>query len=772
MELGQNAARSARAKEITELDGNAIYLGNLNTVETDLNLPLQGNYGSTIQWESKETLFISHTGKVTRPAFGVGNRKVALVATLTYEGEVARKTFKVTVLQEEHKAKIVAVNPLTVCTIVGEQPELPTVVIVKNDTGGYTVSQVSWDRVKEEDYRQTGTFSIHGKVDGSPLKALATIQVVDEAEATAPFTKRVQEFKGQNVRLDKEIEFAAAMDRLLQYVRSVDDDQMLYNFRVTAACDTKGSQPMTGWDAPECNLKGHTTGHYLSSLALAYHATADSGLLGKIQYMVAELGKCQTALFEQGGYDRGFLSAYSEEQFDLLEQYTTYPEIWAPYYTLHKIMAGLLDCYQLAGQQEALDICDKLGHWLHNRLSRLPREQMNNMWSMYIAGEFGGMNEVLAKLYAITGNENYLITAKYFDNEKLFLPMKENVDTLGNMHANQHIPQVIGALKLFEVAGNKDYFEIAENFWTMVTQSHIYAIGGTGETEMFREPDAIAGFLSDKTAETCASYNMLKLTKELFQFNPHKTYMDYYEKALYNHILASENSQKAEGGSTYFMPLAPGSVKKFDTHENTCCHGTGLENHFKYQEAIYFHDEGRLYVNLYIPSQLDWNEQGLSLMQKRDQGGLETVRFYIEGGNETTLLFRIPGWVSEPVQVKINGEPLRELEYEHGYAKLRKVWEKDEIELTLPCSLRLESAPDDHNLKSLAYGPYVLAALSEERDYISWAYSEQQLLEQIIQQKDNPLTFVLDELKLVPLYQIQDERYHVYFKLKPADYLS
>lgn len=765
MELGQNAAGSASAKEITELDANAIYLGNLNTVEVDLKLPLKGKYGSSIQWESKETLFISHTGKVTRPTLGVGNRKVTLFATLTYENEVTCKTFEATVLQEDYKANIVAINPMTVRTKVGEQPELPTVAIVKNDIGSYTVSQVSWDPVKEEAYRQPGVFTIHGKVEGSPLKALVSIEVMDKAAETTNHAKRVKEFKGQKVSLERESEFGAAMGRFLQFVRSVNDDQMLYNFREAAAVDTKGAQPMTGWDAPECNLKGHTTGHYLSALALAYNATEDSALLGKIQYMVAELGKCQTALSEQAGYGRGFLSAYSEEQFDLLEQYTTYPEIWAPYYTLHKIMAGLLDCYQLAGQREALEICDKLGHWLHNRLSRLPREQLHKMWSLYIAGEFGGMNEVLAKLYAITGNENYLITAKYFDNEKLFLPMKENVDTLGNMHANQHIPQVIGALKLFEVAGDKAYYNIAENFWTMVTQSHIYPIGGTGETEMFREPHAIAGFLTDKTAETCASYNMLKLTKELFQFNPRKAYMDYYEKALYNHILASENSQKAEGGSTYFMPLAPGAIKKFDTHENTCCHGTGLENHFKYQEAIYFHDEDRLYVNLYIPSRLDWSEQGLILTQNRDRDGLEKVRFYIEGGPETTLMFRIPDWVSEPVQVKINGEPCRDLEYEHGYLKLRKGWKKDEIELTLPCSLRLADAPDDHTLKSLAYGPYVLAAISGEQDYISWTYSEQEFLEQIIQQKDNPLTFILDAVKFVPLYLIQDERYHVYFKL-------
>ncbi|MNO13041.1 Non-reducing end beta-L-arabinofuranosidase [compost metagenome] len=764
METKENAGKAVSAKEKTELDSNAIYLGNLNTVDADLKLPLMGNHGSYIRWESKETLFISHSGKVTRPTYGVGNRIVPLIATVMYEGEVTQKTFEATVLQEEYKANIIAVNPVLVQSKTGERPKLPTVVIVKNDTGRHTVSSVSWEPVNQEAYQATGSFLIHGEVEGSHLKAVAEIQVMDKLGDIIDHAKQVREFRGREVRLDEKSEFGAAMNRFLRYIQSVDDDQMLYNFRAAATGDTKGAQPMTGWDAPECNLKGHTTGHYLSALALAYNTTGDSMLLKKIKYMIQELGKCQEAMSGKAGYSQGFLSAYSEEQFNLLEQYTTYPEIWAPYYTLHKIMAGLLDCYQLAGQQQALDICDKLGSWVHARLSRLSKEQLHKMWSLYIAGEFGGMNEVLAKLYEVTGNGDYLITAKYFDNEKLFFPMAENVDTLGDMHANQHIPQIIGALKMFEVEGNKAYFAIAENFWSMVTHSHIYQIGGVGETEMFKGPDQIANFLSDKTAETCASYNMLKLTKELFQYNPRKEYMDYYENTLYNHILATENRKNAEGGSTYFMPLAPGSAKKFDTHENTCCHGTGLENHFKYQEAIYFYDEDRLYVNLYIPSQLNWSEKGLSLSQKRDQDGLGTVKFHIDGGPETAIMFRIPPWISEPITVKINGEIFRDFNCENGYLKLCRAWNKDEVELSMPYSMRLMGTPDDHSIKSLAYGPYVLAAISGEKDYISWTCGEKEFLKRITLQQEEPLAFVLDGIKFVPLHQIQDERYHTYFK--------
>ena len=342
--------------------------------------------------------------------------------------------------------------------------------------------------------------------------------------------------------------------------------------------------------------------------------------------MIEELGKCQDAMEASGKFNYGFLSGYSEEQFDKLEEFVPYPKIWAPYYTLHKIMAGLIDCYELGENERALEIVSKLGDWVYNRLSKLSKEHLNKMWGMYIAGEFGGMNEVMARLYTFTGKEIHLEAAKLFDNDKLFYPMACNVDTLGGvhglntrrgMHANQHAPQVLGALKTYEANKDPYYYDVAKNFWDMVVSSHIYNIGGTGSGEMFKPPNVIAKYITDKTAETCVTYNMLKLTRELFFYSPDAKYMDYYERAFYNHILASQDQSGPVGGSTYFMPLFPGLRKRFDTRGNTCCHGTGLENHIKYQESIYFqsNDSSTLYVNLYIPSVLDWREKGIKVTQ-------------------------------------------------------------------------------------------------------------------------------------------------------------
>ncbi|WP_044479075.1 beta-L-arabinofuranosidase domain-containing protein [Paenibacillus antibioticophila] len=754
-----------RRQTIAKQDCDSIYIGNLYTVDTDLQLPSVGKHGSSINWESKEILFLSHTGKVTRPTHGVGNRIVPLVATVTFEGEALQRTFEVTVLEEDYKAEIVEVYPVRILTKAGIKPELPGVVVVRNDTGSRTVSHVSWEPSARENYQQTGVFTIKGKLEESGWQAEAIVTVATEADERIEHTPKVYAFNGQSVRLEADTEFGAAMNRSLEYLLSVDDDQMLYNFRIAANLDVKGAKPMTGWDAPECNLKGHTTGHYLSALALAYDATGGNlAIKAKMDYMIAELGLCQNVMSELPGYHQGFLSAYSEEQFNLLEQYTTYPTIWAPYYTLHKIMAGLLDCYTLAGNNNALVMCIQLGDWVHRRLSQLSKEQRQKMWSLYIAGEFGGMNEVLTNLYLITQNRNYLAAAKYFDNEKLFFPMKENMDTLGDMHANQHIPQMIGALKLFEAEGEKAYYEAVKNFWHMVTEDHAYQIGGVGETEMFKEPGRIAAYLTDKTAETCASYNMLKLTKELYGFEPKKEYMNYYERTLYNHILATENSKRAEGGSTYFMPLAPGSCKKFDTHENTCCHGTGLENHFKYQESIYFHDQDNLFVNLYIPSALSWKEKGVTVTQKRIRGeNGETVKFYINAGKEEfSIRFRIPEWAESSIAVKIN-DVLITPDIADGYIQIKQTWERDQVELIMPFALRLESTPDDNRIKSVFYGPYALAAIHEGEDFITWPFGEEQFVQRM-RTAEGDLNFSLNGIRFAPLYQIQDQRYHMYFK--------
>ena len=461
--------------------------------------------------------------------------------------------------------------------------------------------------------------------------------------------KTVKDFALDEVKLLENSPFYENYKRAHDFLLSVNDDQQLYNFRTAAGLDTKGAPPMTGWDEPNGNLRGHTTGHYLSAIAYAYAGTKDERFKKKVDYMIAELAKCQDAMEASGKFNYGFLSGYSEEQFDKLEDFVPYPQIWAPYYTLHKIMAGLLDCYELAGNEQALEVVSKLGDWVYNRLSKLSKEHLNKMWAMYIAGEFGGINETMAKLYAVTGKETHLAAAQLFDNDKLFYPMSVNVDTLGGMHANQHAPQVIGALKIYECNNDPYYYDIAENFWDMVVNSHIYNIGGTGAGEMFKPANVIAKFITEKTAETCVTYNMLKLTRQLFFRNPEARYMDYYERALCNHILASQDQSGPVGGSTYFMPLFPGMRKGYDTSGNSCCHGTGMENHIKYQESIYFQsvDGSTLYVNLYIPSELNWNAKGVKVTQSGDFLREQKSVFTIDGEGEFEIKFRVPCWIEK-----------------------------------------------------------------------------------------------------------------------------
>lgn len=752
-------------EQIVQMDKESIYLGNLFTVDADLTLPSEGKYGSKISWKSNNEYIISSTGKVRRPEYGRGNRKVILTATITYGDVSDTRTFEVTVLQKEPDYRIVDVLEVDLKCKPGGPIDLPSIVIIKKDDGTYGVSEVTWNDIEPQLYEKENTFKVEGLVVGTDIKAVANITVTENFADEKPVEMSVFPFELDQVELMDDI-FTANRDRAVEYLLNIDDDRMLYNFRDAASLDTKGAKPMVGWDAPECKLKGHTTGHYLSALALAYKSSGDQRLKRKIDYMISELGKCQDAMEASGKFHYGFLSAYSEEQFDKLEEYTPYPEIWAPYYTLHKIMAGLLDCYELGGNAQALEICKKMGIWVYNRLKRLSKEQLTKMWSMYIAGEFGGMNEVMARLYGITGNEDYLTAAKFFDNEKLFMPMERNVDTLGGMHANQHIPQVVGALRIYKETGDMRYYRIAKNFWDMVVSHHIYNIGGTGEGEMFRTPGKIGSYITDKTAETCATYNMLKLTKGLFCYNPEAKYMDYYERALYNHILASQDQSGPVGGSTYFMPLCPGARKSYDTDGNSCCHGTGMENHVKYQEAIYYHSDDTLYVNLYIPSKLDWKEKNITVIQLGDYLKANSVCLEIKGNGKFNICLRVPYWAEKGFYIKINGQQ-EQLETKRGsYVTLEREWKDgDRIEVYIPFSFRLEPTPDMPDIVSIMYGPLVMVAKSCSTEYIELDVGEGDISDRI-KKTDDPLTFELDGMLLVPNYVAWDCPYHAYFKIK------
>ncbi len=759
--------------EIVKADKSSIYLGNIFTVEADLNLPSEGKYGSKISWESKYSNAVSNDGKVTRPEPGKGNAVVTLVATVTKGQCSDTREFEVTVLEKESIRTIVSLKKYSIATVVGCAPKLPKVAITVKDDGTFGVAEVEWNPINVSSYQKPGTFCVGGTVKGTDLKAVANVNV-SAAELSGnfeseniPYERTAEPFELGSVTIEDKV-FAAARDRDYEYLLSVNDDQLLYNFRAASGLDTKNAPPAEGWDAPDCNLRGHTTGHYLSAIAQAYAGSKDVKFKKKIDYMIQELGKCQDAMAASGKFNPGFLSGYSEEQFDKLEELTTYPKIWAPYYTLHKIMAGLVDCYVLAGNSQALNICVKLGDWVYNRLSRLSEEKRTKMWALYIAGEFGGINEVMARLYGITGKKEYLTTAEFFDNDKLYVPMAENVDTLGGIHSNQHIPQVVGVLEMFRANKKPYYYKIAKNFWEMVVGSHTYNIGGNGEGEMFRAAGKIARYIGDKNAETCSSYNMLKLTRALFFHTPEPKYMDYYERTLYNHIVASQDQSAPNGGSTYFMPLCPGSRKEFNSDGNSCCHGTGMENHTKYQDTIYIRsiDKSALYINLYIASSLDWEEKGFKITQTGDFLIDQATKISVDGCGKLDIKLRVPYWIEKGFTVKVNGTIQDIVSLPGSYITLSREWNNgDEIEISMPFTFRVERTPDDPSIASIMYGPLVMVGISDTNKYIELNLDSENISRSFIPAK-TPLNFIIDDLLVIPNFSANDVPYHAYFKIK------
>lgn len=749
--------------EIVNKDADAIYIGNINTVEFDLKLPCKGTYGSAIKWKSGHDRIISDEGIVTRPDYGKGNRTVPLYATFTFGDAEITKTYQVRVLQEENKIRIAEIYPINLKAQKNSLIYLPTVAVVKTEDGKIIPHAVTWKDSIEKVYKEIGMNEEYGVIKDTKIPVTAKVEVYEKLEKEVISKEPlVNCFSLEDVRLEGESCFKQAQDRNCEFLLKINDDQMLYNFRKAAGLDTLGAPEMIGWDAPDSLLRGHTTGHYLSALSLCYAVTQNEEIRKKAEYMVASLEKCQNQFQTMEGFHAGFLSGYSEEQFDLLEKYTLYPEIWAPYYTLHKIFAGLLDCYEYIHEYKALKIADKLGDWVYNRLSKLSRQQLCNMWALYIAGEFGGMNDVLSRLYEYTKKKEHINAAYLFDNDKLFYPMENKIDALDTLHANQHIPQIIGAMKIFEATGEKRYFDIAQFFWNIVTKEHVYSIGGTGEGEMFHGPQKIAMKLSKHTAESCASYNMLKLTHELFMYQPKSYLMDYYERTMVNHILSS-NEKKPTGASTYFMPLAPGFTKEYDD-ENSCCHGTGLENHFKYAKDVFYKDKNCIYVNLFVPAKVRWEEKETTLTLIADENKPEEICILLDGDNTYEMKIRKPYWCkSEPI-VKIDGNEYRKFYEEDGYLVISRQWTSGEkLSIHYPCGLKLEEAPDDNTKVSVLYGPYVLAALTDKSDFIE-LNSNGKDIETLFEKHPNSLKFRLkhQNIDFEPLYQVDYEEYQIY----------
>lgn len=664
--------------------------------------------------------------------------------------------------------------------------------------------------MRTSDFSQEGEVPVQGQIVDSNLTVTAKVKVTKDAK-TAP-QQAASIFDLSDISLDgDDTIYTENKDRAMEYLKLMDADRMLYNFRATFGQDTKGAQALTGWDEPTGLLRGHSTGHFLSALAQAYASSGDEAYKEKLDYMIHELRELQklskgkpqdfqTACTPSSAaqskwstdpstWGEGFISAYSPDQFALLEQYTPYATIWAPYYTLHKLLAGFIDSYNYAGNEEGLEIAEDLGTWVYERLSNCTtEEQRAHMWSMYIAGEYGGMNESLARLYEITGEEKYLEAAKMFDNKDFFDGLANNVDTIQGRHANQHIPQIVGAMHEYAATGDVKYYNIAKNFWNMVTTRYAYSIGGVGTGERFKDPyqqgnNILGNAGRGENCETCCAYNLLKLTAELYNYNPEDaSYMDYYERTLINQIVASQShdtNSYRHNGVTYMLPIDPGQRKDFDSDYGgfTCCNGTGMENHVKYQAAAYAHSGDNLYVNLYMPTTLNWEEKEITIKQETEFPS-EHSKLTVEGSGEFTMKLRVPYWATEGFTVKVNGKTVVENPDVSTYVEVSRKWKDgDVVTIDMPYTLHLDKTPDKvggSTVASLMYGPIVMVAKDTRINYepMNWYklvlsdnLSESVKVVTGTDEKEVP-HLTTNGLDFYPMYDAYNYRYHAYVKVE------
>lgn len=581
------------------------------------------------------------------------------------------------------------------------------------------------------------------------------------------------------------------MDNMLRdsaWMASVDAGRLLHSFRTNAGVFSgKEGGYMTveklgGWESLDCDLRGHTTGHFLSACALMYASTGEELFRMKGDSLVSGLAEVQAAL------GSGYLSAFPE---GLIDRNIAGKSVWAPWYTLHKILSGLIDQYLYAGNTLALEVASGMGDWAYAKLSPLGEDTRQRM----IRNEFGGINEAFYNLYSLTGKEEYLFLAHFFYHNDVIDPLAAGEDNFGTKHTNTFIPKVIAEARNYELTGSGTSRTVAGSFWRTVTGRHTFATGSCSDKEHFFDPDRMSEHLSGYTGETCCTYNMLKLSRHLFCWEPSAEIAGYYERALYNHILGQQDPES--GMVCYFLPLASGSYKVYSTPENSfwCCVGSGFESHAKYGESIYFHDDGNVYVNLFIPSVLDWKEKGLNLVQKTSFPDDDRVDITLVSApeEETGIFLRYPEWSGIP-EVAVNGKKVKVEQDKGSYIKVVREWKAgDRITARFPMSLRLESTPDNPSKAAVLYGPVVLAGQmgrdgmeapapfsdpSKYNDYYTYDYNVPQGLETSLELKDgdiaktlkrvsgSPLTFVTEGgLVLKPLYDTHHERYVVYWDL-------
>ncbi len=565
------------------------------------------------------------------------------------------------------------------------------------------------------------------------------------------------------------------------YLKKLDADKLLKGF-----CDIGGveseAEKYGGWETS--SIQGHTLGHYLTAVSQAYATSGDIELKKIAEHIVSVLAECQNK-------ETGYLAAIPESHYIQLESGNT-SGTWVPWYTMHKIMAGLIDAYELTANSQALEVASRLGDWVYGRTSQWDEAVQYTVLNV----EYGGMNDCLYQLYSHTKSEAHLSAAHSFDEMTLFEPLYNGEDILNGKHANTTIPKIIGALNRYIVLGKGEeyYLKVAESFWDIVVNNHTYITGGNSEWEHFGEPNILDAERTNCNCETCNTYNMLKLTRELFKITGESKYADYYENTFINAILSSQNPET--GMTTYFQPMATGFFKVYssETEHFWCCTGSGMENFSKLDDSICYKDENSIYVVRYTSSKVTWTEKGITVTQNEN---LPNVTFTIGGSAQADIVLRVPDWCADTPVVKINGTLCKEKAV-NGFIRLSKEWQDgDVIEYTIPMGIEVYDLQDNENAVAFKYGPWVLSADlgssdmqtsttgvnvtvplldSSISDVItvkdgtirSWLKN----IDKNLVRKEGTLDFVLKgtdrELIFSPHYMQHNNRYGIYFKLADA----
>lgn len=699
---------------------------------------------------------------------------------------------------------------VSVETPVGNAPRLPYLLWVTYSDGKGEYRQVKWQNSSEATEQAetnpainpAGTiYKVRGFIVGdnttpNGYPVWAEVKVVSSAKFQVPSNKPVAEtLPLSNVSIDGKNRLTWNRDLDIDQLISLPVKQQLYNYRDTYGLSTEGYPESDGWDSPTTKLKGHGSGHYMSAMAFAFASCQDQAkkdiLRQNIKTMVNELRQCQELTFvwdeklgryweardfaseeelkEMKGtwtdfnrykkdckkYGYGYLNAIPAQHCVLIEKYAPYNNesgVWAPYYSVHKQLAGLIDIATYIDDkptaEKALLIAKDMGLWVWNRMHyrtyvksdgrqderRAKPGNRYEMWNMYIAGEVGGMAESLARLSEMTGTEeeraHLLEAANYFDSPAFFDPLAKNIDAIRTRHANQHIPMITGALRSFR--GNNDpyYYNLAQNFWTMIQGRYRYAMGGVGNGEMFRQPySQITSMCNNVTSwggrelhqeptinETCCAYNLAKLTKDLNCFNPDDaSYMDYYERVLYNQIIGSVNPRQYQTTYQYAVGLNASKPWGNETPQATCCGGTGVENHVKYQEAAYFVNENTLWVALYMPTTANWQQKGVTIRQECQWPAEKSTIRIAEGSGKFAMKLRVPYWATEGFDVKLNGKSITKTYKPSSYVEIpaRQWKKKDVVEVVMPFTKHLDFGPDKYEgmwVGAFMRGPLVMAA--------------------------------------------------------------